>query len=58
VLDCHFDALRLIQQRRYRDLRPQDLPELTSGLARAVQVVKKLAAAASSAPAENIASEP
>jgi hypothetical protein len=58
VLDCHFDALRLIQQRRYRDLRPQDLPELTSGLARAVQVVKKLAAAASSAPAENMPSEP
>ena len=47
VLDCHFDALRLVQQRRYRDLRPQDLPELTGGLARAVQLVKKVAAAAS-----------
>ena len=50
VLDCHFDALRLVQQRRYRDLRPQDLPELTGGLARAVQLVKKVAAAASKQP--------
>ena len=46
VLDCHFDALRLVQQRRYRDLRPQDLPDLTKGLLQAAQLVKKAAASA------------
>jgi hypothetical protein len=46
VLDCHFDALRLVQQRRYRDLRPQDLPDLTKGLLRAALLIKKVAAAA------------
>ena len=36
---CHVDALFLARQRRYRDLKPDQVPELTSGLRRVVDHV-------------------
>ena len=41
---CHFDALVLIQQEAYRNLRPEELPELSGGLhqvAESVSIVPK-----------------
>ena len=34
---CHLDALVLVKQKSYRNLKPEQLPELTSGLRRMVE---------------------
>ena len=34
IIDCHVDALLLAKQEQYRHLRPEQLPELSSGLRR------------------------
>jgi hypothetical protein len=36
---CHVDALLLARQKSYRGLRPEQVPELTSGLRRVVEQV-------------------
>jgi len=36
-IQCHVDALFLARQRSYRGLRPEQVPELTSGLRRVVE---------------------
>lgn len=38
-ITCHLDALLLARQRRFRDMKPDQVPELTSGLRRVVEVV-------------------
>lgn len=38
-ITCHLDALFLSQQRRYRNMKPDQVPELTSGLRRVVNFV-------------------
>jgi hypothetical protein len=38
MIDCHIDALLLVKQERYRHLRPEQLPELSSGLLRVLEV--------------------
>lgn len=38
-ITLHLDALLLSRQPRYRDMKPDQVPELTSGLKRVVQVV-------------------
>lgn len=38
-ITCHLDALFLARQRRFRGLKPEQVPELTSGLRRVVEVV-------------------
>lgn len=60
ILECHFDALRLVQQRQYRNVQPQDLPELTGGLLRAVELVKGAARQSGQAPSPqaNLADAP
>jgi hypothetical protein len=43
-LVCHIDALLLIRQRQYRNLRPDQVPELSRGLhqvAESVSIVPK-----------------
>jgi hypothetical protein len=37
MIDCHIDALFLARTDRYRHLRPEQLPEMTSGLRRVVE---------------------
>ena len=37
MIDCHMDALLLAKQERYRHLRPEQLPELSSGLRRVLE---------------------
>lgn len=39
LVDCHIEALTLAQQEQYRDLRPDQLPELSAGLRRALERV-------------------
>ncbi len=39
---CHLDALFLARQQRYRDMKPDQVPELISGLRRVVEVVSTL----------------
>ena len=34
VIECHINALRLSRQQQYRELRSEDLPELSEGLRR------------------------
>ena len=36
---CHIDALQLSRQQPYRNMRPEQVPELTSGLKRVVDFV-------------------
>jgi hypothetical protein len=36
---CHLDALFLARQQRFRNMKPDEVPELTRGLRRVVQVV-------------------
>lgn len=36
---CHVDALQLSRQRPYRNMKPEQVPELTSGLKRVVDFV-------------------
>jgi hypothetical protein len=38
-VQCHIDALFLSRQRRYRGVKPEQVPELTSGLRRVVEQV-------------------
>ena len=38
MIDCHIDALLLAKQDQYRHLRPEQLPELSSGLRRVMEV--------------------
>ncbi len=38
MIDCHIDALLLAKQEQYRNLRPEQLPELSSGLRRVLEV--------------------
>ena len=37
IIDCHIDALLLAKQEQYRHLRPEQLPELSSGLRRVLE---------------------
>lgn len=37
VIDCHVDALLLAKQHAYRNLRPEQVPEMTSGLHRMLE---------------------
>jgi hypothetical protein len=39
MIDCHVDALLLARQARYRNLRPDQLPELSGGLRRVAEFV-------------------
>jgi len=39
ALTCHIDALLLIRKRQYRNLRPEQLPELSEGLHRVAESV-------------------
>lgn len=38
IIDCHMDALLLAKTEPYRSLRPDQLPEMTSGLRRVVEL--------------------
>jgi hypothetical protein len=38
MIDCHMDALALAKTDAYRNLRPEQVPELTSGLRRMVEL--------------------
>jgi hypothetical protein len=38
MIDCHIDALYLAKQEQYRHLRPEQLPELSIGLRRVLEV--------------------
>src|SRR5262249_56924809 len=38
---CHLDALLLARQARYRDMRPEQLPELTGGLRRVAEFIRR-----------------
>lgn len=38
-ITCHLDALFLARQRRFRGMKPSEVPELTKGLRRVVEVV-------------------
>ena len=37
VIECHINALRLSRQQQYRELRSEDLPELSEGLRRILE---------------------
>ena len=37
---CHLDALLLARQPQYRDMRPEQLPELTGGLRRVAEFIR------------------
>jgi hypothetical protein len=37
---CHLDALLLARQAQYRDMRPEQLPELTGGLRRVAEFIR------------------
>jgi hypothetical protein len=39
LVNCHIEALLLAKQERYRALRPEQLPELSSGLRRVLECV-------------------
>lgn len=47
MITCHIDALNLAKQEQYRHLRPEQLPELSSGLRRVLEVASTPAAGAS-----------
>lgn len=53
AVDCHVDALSLAVQLPYRKLKPDQLPELSSGLQR---IFEKLQNAGGSDPGQKIAS--
>jgi hypothetical protein len=44
MISCHIDALLLAKQEKYRHLRPEQLPELSSGLRRVLEVASNPAA--------------
>lgn len=39
LIECHMEALALVRQPQYRRLRPDQLPELSNGLRRAIECV-------------------
>jgi hypothetical protein len=41
IIDCHLDALQLATQNQYKNLSPEQLPELSGGLRRVFQQMKK-----------------
>lgn len=41
VIDCHIDAMFLAKQERYRNLRPDQVVEMTNGLQRILDRAKK-----------------
>jgi hypothetical protein len=43
VIDCFFEALRLVQGRDYVEKTPKDLPHLTAGLLQTVELTKAMA---------------
>ena len=43
VIDCFFDALRLVQGSEYAGKTPADLPHLTAGLLQTVELTKNMA---------------
>lgn len=40
IIGCHYDALVLAKTAPYRNLRPEQLPEMTEGLRRLVELAK------------------
>lgn len=38
LIDCHMDALAVAKQEQYRHLKPEELPELSTGLRRILDV--------------------
>ena len=46
MIDCHIDALVLAKQEQYRHLRPEQLPELSSGLRRVLDAANNQASGA------------
>jgi hypothetical protein len=44
MVDCHMDALLLARTDPYRNLRPEQVPEMTSGLRRVVELASAGAA--------------
>jgi hypothetical protein len=40
TINCHVDALQLARQARYRNMRPDQLPELTGGLRRVAEFLR------------------
>ena len=38
VIDCHIDAFMLAKMEQYRHLRPEQVPEMTNGLLRVVEL--------------------
>jgi len=44
MITCHIDALNLAKQEQYRHLRPEQLPELSAGLRRVLEVANTPAA--------------
>ena len=45
MINCHIDALLLAKQEQYRHLRPEQLPELSGGLRRILEVANNPAVA-------------
>jgi hypothetical protein len=37
VIECHIDALFMAKQNAYRNIRPEHVPEMTSGLHRMLE---------------------
>lgn len=44
IVDCHINALLLAKMDQYRDLRPEQVPEMASGLRRVVELAKNIPA--------------
>jgi hypothetical protein len=44
IIDCHINALFLAKTDQYRDLRPDQVPEMASGLRRVVELATKMSA--------------
>jgi hypothetical protein len=44
MIDCHMDALLLARTEPYRHLRPEQLPEMSKGLRRVVELASAIAA--------------
>jgi hypothetical protein len=44
IVDCHMNALLLVRTRTFRNLRPDQVPEMSGGLQRVVELAKKYGA--------------
>lgn len=42
MIDCHIDAFWLARMDQYRNLRPEEVPEMASGLRRVVELASKI----------------